>query len=62
MSSVSMVEDANVDSTDHEQQTALHYAYWWPDIPVGLFKTILRRTTSINENDQFGRTALILWL
>ena len=42
----------------HENFTTLHFASCWKDIPMDLFKRILKKTTNINAKTKNGNTAL----
>ncbi|XP_046648232.1 serine/threonine-protein phosphatase 6 regulatory ankyrin repeat subunit B-like [Daphnia pulicaria] len=48
--------DVNIQNND--EQTALHWAAAWPDIPVDLFKLILGKSTDINAQDNNKDTPL----
>ncbi|EFX78135.1 hypothetical protein DAPPUDRAFT_320614 [Daphnia pulex] len=50
------VLDVNIKNND--EQTALHWAAAWPDIPVDLFKLILGKYTDINAQDNNKDTPL----
>ena len=50
--------DVNVNVKNNDNQTALHFASRWKDIPMNLFKIILKKSTDINTQDNEGWTAL----
>jgi ankyrin repeat protein len=52
-------DDVVVNLNDNEKPTALHYASWY-DMTIDLFKNILEKTTDVNEQEEFGNTALHL--
>jgi E3 ubiquitin-protein ligase mind-bomb len=39
-------------------KTALHFASWWKNIPIDLFRVILGKSTDVNAQDKHGWTAL----
>jgi ankyrin repeat protein len=50
--------DVNLKNDYHK--AALHFAAEWKNIPVDLFKKILEKTSDVNEQEEFGNTALHL--
>jgi ankyrin repeat protein len=51
-------EDVDVNIKNNYNETALHLASKWTDIPVDLFKIILEKSKEINSQDIMGDTAL----
>jgi ankyrin repeat protein len=50
-------KDVNV-NVKNNNETTLHLASRWKDIPMDLFKIILKKSTDINAKDKYGDTAL----
>ncbi|EFX78104.1 hypothetical protein DAPPUDRAFT_34417, partial [Daphnia pulex] len=48
----------NVNLKNNDKQTALHLACAWKNIPIDLFKKILKKSTDVNAQDKYGWTAL----
>jgi ankyrin repeat protein len=51
-------KDVDVNLKNNDNQTALHYAAWWKNMPTDLFRVILEKSANINEQDKDGDTAL----
>jgi ankyrin repeat protein len=51
-------KDVNVNVKDNGNLTALHLASCWKNIPMDLFEIILKRSTDINAQNEYGWTAL----
>ncbi|KAI9563784.1 hypothetical protein GHT06_011249 [Daphnia sinensis] len=49
----------NVNITDGLGKTALHYAAGWPNIPVGLFKEILRKSADVNATEKMDESTAL---
>jgi ankyrin repeat protein len=52
--------DVDVNLKNHKNQTALHLASEWKDMPIDLFRVILEKTTDVNAKDKGGLTAFHL--
>ncbi len=50
--------DVDVNVKNNNNHTALHVASVWVDIPIDWFRDILRKSTDVNAQDQWGNTAL----
>ncbi|XP_046647767.1 serine/threonine-protein phosphatase 6 regulatory ankyrin repeat subunit B-like [Daphnia pulicaria] len=50
--------ESDVNLKNNDKQTALHLACWWNDIPIDLFKIILKKSTDVNVQEEDGDTAL----
>jgi ankyrin repeat protein len=51
-------DDVNVNLKNDDNQTALHLATMWKDIPMYLYKVILEKSTDVNAKNENGNTAL----
>jgi E3 ubiquitin-protein ligase mind-bomb len=51
-------KDVNVNLKNNNNQTALHSAAQWKDIPIDLFTKILEESTDVNAQTDKGTTAL----
>jgi ankyrin repeat protein len=51
-------KDVDVNSKNKRNCTSLHLASKWKEIPVDLFKKILKKSTYVNAQDEDGNTAL----
>jgi ankyrin repeat protein len=50
--------DVDVNVKNNNNHTALHVTSMWVDIPIDWFRDILRKSTDVNAQDQWGNTAL----
>jgi E3 ubiquitin-protein ligase mind-bomb len=50
--------DVDVNLKNYKNQTALHFATWWKNMPINLFKIILHKSSAVDAQDERGRTAL----
>jgi ankyrin repeat protein len=51
-------KDVDMNSKNKRNCTSLHLASKWKEIPVDLFKKILKKSTYVNAQDEDGNTAL----
>jgi ankyrin repeat protein len=51
-------KDVDVNLKRNDNQTTLHQASWWKDIPRNLFTKILEKSTDVNVQDKGGNTTL----
>jgi ankyrin repeat protein len=51
-------EDVDVNRKNNQHQTALHLASQWWYMRIDLFKIILDKSSDVDAQDKFGRTAL----
>jgi E3 ubiquitin-protein ligase mind-bomb len=51
-------KDVDVNLKNNKNQTALHFAAEWKDMPIDLFRIVLEKSADFNAQDEDGRTAL----
>lgn len=55
-------DEVDINIKDHSNETALHCAATWPDIPLHLFHTILELTSDIKAINTYGNSPLVIAL
>jgi ankyrin repeat protein len=53
-----LLKKVDVNIMNHENESILHFAALWPEIPLDLFREILNKTDNINNKVKNGSTAL----